>query len=142
MIPSRGPFMVSRKMAMKDEPNIGSRCSQNVHFLCLFSRRKMRGPIWRSTVSPDRTTVSPDRTSCFTDRTFSKTQRSYSNETPSMFSVFGPRSVAPSVDGRFDLIISHVKSRSTGATLYVRCKICSSLVHSSTSWAPSSGTRM
>ena len=30
VIPLRGPFMVSRKLAMKDEPNIGSRCSRHV----------------------------------------------------------------------------------------------------------------
>ena len=33
VIPPRGPCMVSRKMAMKDEPNIELRCSRNVHFL-------------------------------------------------------------------------------------------------------------
>ena len=30
--PPRGPFMVCRKMAMKDEPNNELRCSRNVLF--------------------------------------------------------------------------------------------------------------
>ena len=50
----RGPFLVSRKMAMKNEPNIRLRWSRTVHF-CLFSRWKMRGPIQWNSVSPDRT---------------------------------------------------------------------------------------
>ena len=50
----RGPFLVSGKMAMKNEPNIRLRWSRTVHF-CLFSQWKMRGPILWNSVSPDRT---------------------------------------------------------------------------------------
>ena len=38
VITLRGPFLVSGKVAMKDEPNIRLRCSRNVLFFCLFSR--------------------------------------------------------------------------------------------------------
>ena len=49
VITPRGPFMASRKVAMKSEPNIELRCSKT-----LVSSIKMRGPIQRNTVSLDR----------------------------------------------------------------------------------------
>ena len=57
VITPRGPFMVSIKMAMKNEPNIKLRCCSTCSKTLVFSV-KIRGPIQRNTVSLDRTAYS------------------------------------------------------------------------------------
>ncbi len=39
VITPRGPFLVSRKLTIRDEPNIRLRCSRIVHFLHVFSMK-------------------------------------------------------------------------------------------------------
>ena len=59
-----GPFMASRKMAMKHEPNTKLRRSINLHFLLVFSIKNARSyPASETKFS----SVSQDRTSRFTD---------------------------------------------------------------------------
>ena len=76
LIPPRGPFRVSRKVTMRDEPDIELRCSIFTCFLCKKTQSVLSVETLFHRIGPLFHQIGRGL--------FSKSQRSYSNETPCM----------------------------------------------------------